>query len=245
MRLDPATADRLASGLLAADDTPPGYAGVAELLAAARRVEPVPDRAREAVTVTAMVAALAGGGAAPEIVGRNRMMVTKRLSVRTAALASVLVLAGGTAAAAATGSLPGPAQDTAATLLSHVGISVPNDTGTHGTTDQGKNGNSTGPNAHALYGLCTAEAAHAKHGVVPHSTVFPSSTTCSTVVKPSGTNDSTDNGTSDNGSAPSGTGQPSDTPVGPPSSVPVGPPSSTPPADEPPVSTPSHPGGRP
>jgi hypothetical protein len=258
MRLDPATADRLAAGLLSPDDTPPGYAGVADLLDAARRATATQDPARDAVALAAAQAALAGAGGSPEIPWRNRML-TKRLTVRTAAVASVLMLAGGTAAAAATDSLPGPAQNTAATLLSHVGISVPNGH-SHGANDQGTTGSntndSTGPNSHALYGLCTAAAAHLKHHVQPHSSVFPSSTTCSTVVKPSSTNGTSGNGTSDNGTsgngtsdngtAPSGAGQPSDTPVGPPSSVPVGapttPPASTPPADEPPVSTPSHPG---
>ena len=252
MRLDPATAERLAAGLLSPDDTPPGYAGVADLLDAARRATAAQDPATGAVTVAAMQSALAGAGGSTEPLWRNTRMLTKRLSVRTAAVASVLVLAGGTAAAAATGSLPAPAQHTAATLLSHVGISVPNtgaDSGTHGQTTD--NGQSNGPNAHALWGLCQAEKAHALHNVHPHSSVFPSASTCTTVTQPSGTGDSTDNGTSDNGTAPSGAGQPSDTPVGPPSSVPVGapttPPSSTPPADEPPVSTPGHPGsgGRP
>ncbi|MDE3086282.1 MAG: hypothetical protein KGJ77_05890 [Acidobacteriota bacterium] len=258
MRLDPATAERLAAGLLSPDDTPPGYAGVAELLDAARRATAVQDPAVGAVTVAAMQSALAGAGGSTELPWRNKRMLTKRLSVRTAAVASVLVLAGGTAAAAATGSLPAPAQHTAATLLSHVGISVPNTAG----TDSGTNGQTThdgqgkGPDAHALWGLCQAEKAHALHNVHPHSSVFPSASTCTTVTQPSGTNGTTDNGTSDSGTSdsgtsPSGAGEPSDTPVGPPSSVPVGapttPPSSTPPADEPPVSTPGHPGsgGRP
>jgi hypothetical protein len=261
MRLDPATADRLAAGLLSPDDTPQGYSGVADLLGAARRATPAQDPARHVGTLAAALAALTAADGPPEIPWRNKRMLTKRLSVRTAAMASVLVLAGGTAAAASTGSLPGPAQNTAATLLAHVGISVPGHGRGHGhgASDQGTSDTNSGagPDSHALYGLCTAEAAHARHGVHPRSSVFPSASTCATVVKPGSTSGSPDDGTSGNGpsasgTAPSGAGQPSGTPVGPPSSVPVGapatPPSSTPPAGEPPVSTPGHhpgPGGRP
>ena len=252
MRLDDTTADRMAAGLVPPDDAPPGYAGVAELLDAARQATARQDPARQAAVVAAVSATMAAVGESPHTPWRKRMSTT-RLSARTAAVASALVLAGATAAAAATGSLPGPAQDTAASVLSHVGISVPNNagqgTGDQQTTDSGTN-SSTGPNANALFGLCTAVAAHAKHGVQPHSTVFPSASTCTTVTQPSGTADGTNGSTSDSGTAPSGTSQPSGTPVGPPSSVPVGPPTSTPPSSTPvgpPVTPPSHPGsgGRP
>ena len=255
MRLDDTTADRMAAGLVPPDDAPPGYAGVAELLHAARRAATGQDPARQAAVLAAVSAAVAGAGESPHTPWRKSMSTT-RLSARTAAVASALVLAGATAAAAATGSLPGPAQDTAASVLSHVGISVPNTagqgTGDQQTTDSGTN-SSTGPNANALFGLCTAVAAHAKHGVQPHSTVFPSASTCTTVTQPSGTTGGTGNtgtSTGDSGTAPSGAGQPAGTPVGPPSSLPVGPPSSTPPSSTPvgpPVTPPSHPGpgGRP
>ena len=160
-------------------------------------------------------------------------MFSKVLTTKLAAVAAVLVLGGGTAAAA-TGSLPGPAQSAASTVLSQVGISLPGagtlhpkhvqpNHPTHPVTPVGPPTNtgsrtatgdtSTGPSPNADFGLCTAEAANAGH---PSSaaTVFPSKTTCSTVVHPGSSSNS---GSSNN----SGTSSSHTTPAGPPSATPA------------------------
>ncbi|HEV2310398.1 MAG TPA: hypothetical protein VGU73_07735 [Acidimicrobiia bacterium] len=113
-RLDDGTAARLLAGELAPLDAPPGYAAVATLLrvAAAPRDGELDgeDEARQAFA-TARPAA-----PAPR----------RRRSTRFAALvvAGVLCL-GGVAAAATTGSLPGPVQSVAHSALQSVGVSVP------------------------------------------------------------------------------------------------------------------------
>lgn len=99
--------------------------------------------------------------------------MTKRFALRAlvSSVAGVLAL-GGVAAAAESGSLPGPA----ANALSNLGISVPNSHANHHATDKSHtNSNSTdtnqgkGPdlstNTGAAFGLCTAYLAHqATHG---------------------------------------------------------------------------------
>ena len=99
--------------------------------------------------------------------------MTKRFALRAlvSSVAGVLAL-GGVAAAAESGSLPGPA----ANALSNIGISVPNSHANHHATDNAnRNSNSTdanqgkGPdlstNTGAAFGLCTAYLAHqATHG---------------------------------------------------------------------------------
>ncbi|MDQ1480588.1 MAG: hypothetical protein QOI44_1449 [Actinomycetota bacterium] len=99
-------------------------------------------------------------------------MLPQLLSAKIGVAALVAVLAGGTAAAAATGSLPDPAQRVVSSALSHVDVSVPapNEHANaqafahaKGATDKakpdhagGKGPDATGP---AKFGLCTAWSA--------------------------------------------------------------------------------------
>jgi hypothetical protein len=104
-------------------------------------------------------------------------MLPHLLSAKVGVAALVAVLAGGTAAAAATGSLPDPAQRVVSGALSHVNVSVPEpnehanaQASAHakgakdkGATDKtkpdhagGKGPDATGP---AKFGLCTAWSA--------------------------------------------------------------------------------------
>jgi hypothetical protein len=152
-----------------------------------------------------------------------------------AGLTGALVLTTGLAAANA---LPGAAQSTASDALAKVGVSVPNPSSHssgHANT-RGKSGGhptsspatpadaTTGPNAHADFGLCTAAEAHQDNGAQPKSTVFPSATTCSTVVHPG-------KGTQHDNANPGREGdanKPASTPAGPPSSTPGHAPVATP-----------------
>src|SRR5579884_55283 len=106
-RLDPDTADRFLGGSVRPDDVPPGYVGVAELLRDARSVAGPVSAETASATVAAMQAAMADS--AVRAMPRSKRL-TKVLTVKGAVAAGVLVLAGGSAAAA-TGSLPGPVQN--------------------------------------------------------------------------------------------------------------------------------------
>ncbi|HET7356022.1 MAG TPA: hypothetical protein VFJ09_05025 [Nocardioidaceae bacterium] len=100
------------------DDPAPDARVAAVLSAAAAPVEPGPLPGEEA--------ALAAFGAVHRRSGRNRMrsLVPFKTGLAAAVGAGVL-FTGGVAAAATTGSLPDPAQQTVQTALAHVGITVP------------------------------------------------------------------------------------------------------------------------
>jgi hypothetical protein len=237
-RLDPETARRLCDGAVTPDDAPPGYSGVAAVLATARGAAAWgSDQVKEEATVTAMHGAVLERLDTPTIDPRRRHVRKKVLAAKTAAATTVVLLGAGAAAAAA-GTLPGAAQSTASDVLSKIGISVPGhnnshansrgqstnagNTGTKGTTaNTGNTGSSNrqgnGPNSNAFPGLCRAQIASAGH---PNSNSVVPGINCQGVT-PAGGGSGTDSGT--------------DQPSGPPSSTPVGPPSSTPP-----VSTPDH-----
>lgn len=253
-RLDERTADRLLSGAVGPDDAPPGYAGVARLLESAG--SPAGNGAgpaREAATVAAMQAAVLGHLVPVPDPGEKRKVLSKVMTVKAAGVAAAVLLGGGTAAAA-TGSLPGPAQNAAAHVFSSVGIDMPDggSNGPHGHghgnghaesnatgTDQ-SGGTSTGPNSHALPGLCNA----AKHngtstGHPPgKSTVF-STLVCTGVSAPgnSGNSGPGDTGTTDDsGQGTSGDTPESSTPTG---GSDTGKPPSTPASGTAPVPTPN------
>ncbi len=101
------------------DDPAPDARVAAVLAAAGAPVEPGPQPGEQA--------ALAAFRAVHHRAGRPRMLSTLvPLKTAVAALAGAGVLmTGGVAAAATTGSLPGAAQDTAAQVLSEIGITVP------------------------------------------------------------------------------------------------------------------------
>lgn len=117
--LDDATADRLAAGELHPSDAPPGFASVAAALSAARggheAVEP------EGELLAAMVRAI------DDSPSTNRTLRSMRshLSLKIGALAGAALLSTAGAAAAATGNLPGPAQDAVAGVVRHVGVDLP------------------------------------------------------------------------------------------------------------------------
>jgi hypothetical protein len=193
--LDDRTADRLLAGAVTPEDAPPGFSEVADLLQTARPRPAVGELANQAATVASMRAAIAGQPV-PHPRSRRKKMLARLLTAKAVAAAAVVVIGAGSAAAA-TGTLPGAAQSTASDMLAKVGVSVPGpDSHSKGHADtRGKSATkpadpsathpTTGPGPHADFGLCTAEAANAGHPN-PAATVFPSATTCSTVVHPGG-----------------------------------------------------------
>lgn len=117
-KLDENTAERLLSGALQPDDVPPGYAGVAHLLDAARPTT-VPSS-----PPTALLAALAEG-AANSTTPRRKSMLAQLFSAKVATLAVGALAVSATGAAAATGNLPPAAQDRVAAVADHVGLELP------------------------------------------------------------------------------------------------------------------------
>jgi hypothetical protein len=118
--LDTDTADRLLGGSVAPEDAPPGYAGVATLLAAVADSPTADDLSRESETVTVLGAVVRSSQ--PKMTKPPRRSIVARLRLATAF--ATVALAGTTGLAFA-GSLPGAAQDVASTMLAEVGISVP------------------------------------------------------------------------------------------------------------------------
>jgi hypothetical protein len=127
--LDTDTADRLLTGTVMPEDAPPGYSGVASLLAAARSWEAEPSPARDALTMQRFLAE-ARSSRTPTSTSPRRSSVHR---IKLAAALATAALASTTGLAFA-GSLPGAAQDVASSMLAKVGITVPgpNDhAGTH------------------------------------------------------------------------------------------------------------------
>jgi hypothetical protein len=140
---------------------------VARLLSALRSSAPT-DGEREQEAVTAFVAAVTAAPVRLDDVRRSR----RPRSVVVAAATAVSLVLGGTAAAAATGSLPSGAQSVVSQALSHVNVHVP-DPDAHGTTHvssaHGADHTAVGPDAtgRARHGLCTAWAAHDAQDTTP------------------------------------------------------------------------------
>lgn len=133
LMLDAATADLLLDRPESA--APPGYAKVAVLLSLASAPGLREELAGEETAVTAFLAAR------PVLI-RFGTLRARRLRGRWAAggVAGVILLSSGVAAAA-TGSLPGPAQDAVARALDHVGVDVPMSNGRSvSDTEHGKGG---------------------------------------------------------------------------------------------------------
>jgi hypothetical protein len=236
-RLDDRTADRLLAGAVTSEDAPPGYAGVARFLQAARPRPAAGELARETATVATMTAALLTHPA-PVSQSRRKHMLSKILTAKAAAAATAVLLSAGTAGAA-TGNLPDAAQGIASRMLIKVGVSVPGPNShsdvhpdTRGTSaDQPAGGDTTspsGPDAHADLGLCTAQAAMAEHS---QATVFPSD--CPAVTHPGAPSDPGSQGVAHQPPDPGSQGEANKP------STPAGPPASTPASDTAPVSTPN------
>ena len=120
--LDRDTADRLLSGSVVADDAPPGYAGVAELLRTCARPLPL-DAAHERTTIAAMSERIrARRPASPSARGRVAVRRPSRLKLVTVAVGAMLV---GTSGLAFAGELPAPAQRFAHTMFGSIGVDIP------------------------------------------------------------------------------------------------------------------------
>jgi hypothetical protein len=118
--LDTDTADRLLAGSVAPEDAPPGYGGVATLLAAVADSPAGGDFSRESETVGLIAAVVRSSQ--PKTTKPRRRSIVPRLRLATAFATVALAVTTGLAFA---GSLPGAAQDVASTMLDQVGVSVP------------------------------------------------------------------------------------------------------------------------
>jgi hypothetical protein len=164
-RLDDRTADRLLAGALPVDDAPPGYEAVVALVAAAGQPASTQELATEAAVVAAVVDAVHSNPTAPTTNPTRKSMLTKVLTLKAAALAGVLFIGAG-AAAAATNTLPDQAQNAVSGAAKHVGLKVAK-ANSHASNDHSGdhtpgNGKAKGPDAsgQAAKGLCNAYAAH-------------------------------------------------------------------------------------
>jgi hypothetical protein len=168
----PDSVDRLLSGAPALGD--PAAADEVRHLLTALRSPTASDGAGEQEAVVSIAAAVRAAPVRLDAAKGTRLH-SRRISARAAGLAAALVLVGGTAAAATTGSLPDAAQSTVARALSHVSIDVPNpdahasDHASHQTANHPHGteaGTAVGPDTAgaANQGLCTAWAARNRAG---------------------------------------------------------------------------------
>jgi hypothetical protein len=165
--LDEDSASRLLQGLVHPDDAPPGYGAVAGLLNSAAQTPLGPvDEDVAGATVSAMVEVIRDATPAPQI-SRRKSMLGKLLAAKAVAAVAVLGLTA-TGAAAATGSLPDPAQGVVSDVVSHVGVNIPHpnhgksadhrkDGKDHQDGDENEAGDTDQPDNH---GQDTSDAAH-------------------------------------------------------------------------------------
>jgi hypothetical protein len=116
--VDTQTAERLLSGLPAAD-APPAYATTAQALGVLRQDALDPELLGESQAVSQIAAATVSG---PTTSRRSTMTRLRAAKIAAAAAAGVLSLSTGLAVA---GALPGAASDVASDTLSTLGISTP------------------------------------------------------------------------------------------------------------------------
>ncbi len=191
--IDDTTADRLLSGALSPEDTPPGYAGVAGVIRAATGPA-APDELASQSWVIAAAAAEVHSAPTIRPTIRRKPMLSKLLSAQAAGVAAAALLGAAGVAAAATGNLPSSAQSAVSSALSHVDLSIPrpsnqgttngnNASTTSAKTSSGKTDNDKtgtgkpadkGANAKADFGQCTAFLAGSTTGREhkDHSTAF-------------------------------------------------------------------------
>jgi hypothetical protein len=151
------TADRLLAGRLSPEDAPPAGRDLAVLFASATSA-PTPDELlhRDHVVAAGVAAVLSSAPLPEPTPPRRRSMLSKILTAKVAAAATIAAFGLGTAAAAAVGSLPGQnhANSHAATGLA-IAASHPSTAGDT-ATPAGGSLPPTGPaNVHAQWGLCT------------------------------------------------------------------------------------------
>ena len=168
--IDMSRSDRMMAGLTAPEDAPPGYEHVAALIRAAAGPATAAELSHESAVLPRALEALASPGTPAPADHRSR--ISRLLSAKVAAAATVAAFGLGTAAAAATGSLPGQSGGHPATIqVSDSSTTASTTTTTDQSTltsspvvDQGTSQPTgsgavpaTGPaNQQAQFGLCTA-----------------------------------------------------------------------------------------
>lgn len=160
--------ERLLSGRLSPLDAPDPLRGVAALFEAAAGPAAPQELARKGqVVAAAMAEVLSSHPQLQTRPSRRKAMLSKVLTAKFAAAATVAAFGLGTAAAAATGALPGQtshanshAASGLATAAAAAGSSANHGSSNHATSSGGTTSAkipSTGPaNSQAQYGLCTA-----------------------------------------------------------------------------------------
>ena len=142
--LDDTTVDRLLEGV-APEDSPPAYATVAALLRRARVPATDAELAGEPEALAAFRSAGRSPVRTPAAIPPQRRATTRLAG--TLVTVSLLGLAAATSAAAATGTLPAPAQRAAHQVLSAVGVNVPDAPSAHPSHPSHAGQSSTGGNA--------------------------------------------------------------------------------------------------
>jgi hypothetical protein len=123
--LDRDTLERLLAGRIDPDDAPPGYAGVAQVLAAAIAPANPADLTHEAEHVAAArMLVTQRSPASGRSHGRSKQMRPNGYRLKVVGLVALGTLLG-TSGLAAAGVLPDAAQDVLSNVLDRVGISVP------------------------------------------------------------------------------------------------------------------------
>jgi hypothetical protein len=160
--------DRLLEGRLDPGSAPPGYGGLARLLAAATAPPAPEELAGERLAVAEFAAVMRPH---PPTLAPRRTAVTRRvLTVKAAAAALVAVLSIGGVAAAASGLIPGKASpvagratattgaDVAARGLGKAAVAGAHEGAPAGSADSQRHGSAVGPDASgtARAGLCRA-----------------------------------------------------------------------------------------
>jgi len=243
-------AERLLSGRMPVADAPADCRGVAALFETAAG-SPVPaETAHRAAVVGAALAAYGVAAGQPAVLAnsspRRPSMLSKLLTAKAAAAATVAVLGLGTAAAAMTGSLPTQSQGSQHAVIGLATASSNSGSTGQGNSSHGNNSTSSGSagasgmaNTNAQFGLCTAFLAH--HPSSPYSSVPADSAppfkalmgtksvgdtviACKATIAAHNTSTGANTGSDTNGKPSTGTGKPAN----------AGPSNS-----EPPVSTPN------
>ena len=181
-------AEHLLSGRAAADDVPNAYRGLAALFETATAAPTAEEMAHKSTVVAAAVAAVGGAATvhslAPDQLSRRRSMISKMLTAKAAAAATIAALGLGTAAAAMAGALPTQANSHATVNLTTSG-SATTAGSTTADTNQGQGSGHTPDavtNTHAQFGLCTAFLAHHPSGTTPSSVPSDSSKVFSALI---------------------------------------------------------------
>jgi len=146
--LDAETAERMLDGALDPQDAPPGYRDVVWVLAAASAPSPADPSAEAAARATFRSARR------PVDTPRRTSVLSKLLGAKVLAALALGTASVGTAAAAATGTLPDPAQ----AAVHRVIPAAPSADQAEGAGDAGSAAKAGGPAADAV-GLCRAYAA--------------------------------------------------------------------------------------